>query len=156
MRRQNQLITRTARASSTFFIITFDMEKETLLPTRDDRPLQLTHIDKDIVHPRHHRSRCRRLFAIAFTAVAFLYLCFSIARPFLHTKPLVNRIQPTPLVLDQPAETTKSLIPLEAHIMSKCPDAKVKFFFPAMISSCQLIVLGMFEGVGAPNHATNK
>jgi hypothetical protein len=131
-----------------------NMEKDTLHPAQDERPSQIVEIDRDIVILMHRRPRRLRSFAIAFTAVAFLYLCFSISRPFLF-HPGISHFEPQPAVWNQPAETSNSLVPLEAHIMSKCPDAKVTFHVPALCPPCQLIVSDMPEGDGAPNHATS-
>jgi len=108
------------------------MEKETLRPAQDEKSSQNVAVDIDIVILKHHRSRHQRYLAIAFTVVAFLYLCFSISRPFLF-HPRISHFEPVPSTWDQPAEAAKSPVPLEAHIMSKCPDAKVKIPFPASI-----------------------
>jgi hypothetical protein len=109
-----------------------NMEKEALHQTQDGRLPRNAQIDKDIVILIHHRSRRQRFFAIAFTAVAFLYLCFSISRPFLfhHRSP---DFEPQAVLLDQPVEVSNTLVPLEAHIMSKCPDAKVNALLSAFI-----------------------
>lgn len=109
-----------------------NMEKDTLHPAQDERPSQNVGIDRDIFILIHRRPRRLRSFAIAFTAVAFLYLCFSISRPFLF-HPRISHFEPQPAVWDQPAETSNSLVPLEAHIMSKCPDAKVTFHAPPCV-----------------------
>lgn len=138
------------------FITTFNMEKENLLPTHNDKSSQAMETDQDIIILMQSHARRQLSLAIAFTVVAFLYLCFSISRLFVHeTDVMIQYEAPTALVLDESAYSSKSLVPLEAHIMSKCPDAKVRHF-PTLIPACQLIPVGMFEGVGAPNDATSE
>lgn len=61
----------------------------------------------------------QRRFAVAFAAVTLFLLVFSISKPSLFTRGLYT---PSQSVY---GTTTKSLVPLEAHIMSKCPDARV-------------------------------
>ena len=71
-------------------------------------------------------SRRHRPLAIAFASVAFCYLVWTSlfrSHMFPHICSTHSEIlDGPPLVLDD-----KPLVPLEAHIMSKCPDAQVGF-----------------------------
>ena len=56
---------------------------------------------------------------ISLAIVAFLFLLWSFASPFIIPS-TETKILPAP-------QYTQALVPLEAHIMSKCPDARVGY-----------------------------
>ena len=65
-----------------------------------------------------------RVLPVAFTAVAVLYLLFSLRNPFIyyyHNSSFGSAQTPS----SHPAQSAKGLVPLEAHIMSKCKDTQV-------------------------------
>lgn len=130
------------------------MGKEGFHQVQDKRLSPQAEIDGDVVILVRHGSRRQRSFAIAFTAVAFLYLCFSISRPLLshHTSP---HFDPQTAGWGQPVKAVNTPVPLEAHIISKCPDTKVWSLFSRLNLQCSRVVLGMSEGAGPPNHATS-
>lgn len=72
-----------------------------------------------------------RLFAIAFAAVGSCYLLWtSVSSPLLFRHNCHEQSTGSVRVLDpvaaiRPDAIEKKLVPLEAHIMSKCPDARV-------------------------------
>lgn len=104
---------------------------------------------RDIKHPemRSEKSedmlinrpsyRRRRPFAIAFASVALCYIIWttiSSSGPGLFRHNCHDAVMRGVRVMDSvPAEgkvvddDDKKLVPLEAHIMSKCPDARVRF-----------------------------
>jgi hypothetical protein len=111
------------------------MEKENLLPTQNEKAPRAMQTDEDIIILIESRWRRQRSLAIAFTVVAFLYLCVSIIRPLLvyRSAPKIHKA-PMPTGWDEAVYTLKTPVPLEAHIMSKCPDAKVGVSFPVVNS----------------------
>ena len=104
------------------------MEKDQLLPKQNEAPPSGVSNGPDLVALTNSRSRDRKSFVHAFTAVAFLYICFSISKPFLFS-PRIWRPEQLTVLANTPVGASDSLVPLEAHIMSKCPDAKVSFCF---------------------------
>lgn len=76
------------------------------------------------------RNRVRRWVA-GFTVVAFFYFLWSLGNPS-PTSPFYGRTEPCDHTLEDTAVVgeekvaEKPLVPLEAHIMSKCPDAQVR------------------------------
>lgn len=107
------------------------MEKN-ILPTTESKMRPNIMINKDIVILTHRQRPARiKVLAIGFTTVAFLYLCFNIAKPFLFNARGLYAEQ-LPSLWDPPVKTSETLVPLEAHIMSKCPDAKVRFRTPPL------------------------
>lgn len=130
------------------------MEKNILPKTESDIRHNVM-LDRDIVVLIHRRRLARiKALAIAFTAVASLYLCFNIARPFLFNA-RTHYIERVPSLWESPVDTSKTLVPLEAHIMSKCPDAKVRIRTPPCTDRQQLILIDMSERAGAPYDATS-
>lgn len=84
-------------------------------------------------------SRRNRVIAVAFAVGLTLFLLFSV-RPFASSPPPSRGGSPLPVqdALDRPTApapapgldkvaASRELVPLEAHIMSKCPDARVCF-----------------------------
>lgn len=82
-------------------------------------------------------SRRNRVIAVAFAIGLTLFLLFSV-RPFASSPPPSRGGSPLPVqdALDRPSApapgldkvaASRELVPLEAHIMSKCPDARVYY-----------------------------
>lgn len=76
-------------------------------------------------------SRRNRVIAVAFAIGLCLFLLFSV-HPFSTSLQRGGSPVPVQDALDRPStsgsdgvQITKQLVPLEAHIMSKCPDARV-------------------------------
>jgi hypothetical protein len=116
------------RQNSLSFLLPFPatatMEKGTL-PTMENEVSSPARKQMAMVQER--RVPRNRAFAIGFTVVAFLYFCLSVSRPFLFPR----MVLPHNASLRKPCvESSKTLVPLEAHIMSKCPDAKVRWIQP--------------------------
>lgn len=63
--------------------------------------------------------RNRPLLALLLVAIG-LYTCFQF--------PSVAQLATTPLRSGEAAQGVRAKVPLEAHIMSKCPDARVRAF----------------------------
>ena len=84
-------------------------------------------------------ARRNRPLAIGFAVVAFLYFAWSMFPRFSFQNCMNHGAQ-----LDswQNMQSDKPLVPLEAHIMSKCPDAQVGYRFPLgrEILTCYRIV----------------
>jgi hypothetical protein len=71
----------------------------------------------------HHPSRPRsRRLLTGFMLVAFCYLFWSAASRFNVFHHLCGQHGVAPVSIK---DAERALVPLEAHIMSKCPDAKV-------------------------------
>lgn len=98
-------------------------------------PSMLPTVASDIKHPVmdderdetmfvRSPGRRNRPFAIAFGVVALCYLLWSAAFRS-HTFHLPCHGQNSKLNTPVQSSAVNSLVPLEAHIMSKCPDAKV-------------------------------
>jgi hypothetical protein len=67
-------------------------------------------------------ARRNRPLAIGFAAIAFCYFVWSMLPRFSFRNCMNHGVR-----LDswQSVQSDKALVPLEAHIMSKCPDAQV-------------------------------
>jgi hypothetical protein len=129
------------------------MEKN-ILPTTESKIRSNVVIDRDIVILIHRRPARIKILAIGFTVVAFLYLCFNISRPLLFNARTFYTEQ-SPSLWEPLVETSNTLVPLEAHIMSKCPDAKVRSGTPPCADPQRLILVDMSERVGTPYDATS-
>lgn len=93
-------------------------------------PLDLKHHvpDNETGAPTSRPTSRRRPFALAFAAVALCYFVFTaVTRPelFRHCGGLSRELSISPAEVWVQTEDERPLVPLEAHIMSKCPDAQV-------------------------------
>ncbi len=102
------------------------------LPTTYPRDLKHPEMlnEKDEAMFHHRTNRRNRPFAVAFAAVALCYVLWTaVSRPhlfqhFCHGQASGSK---SPMSLLPQAQDDRPLVPLEAHIMSKCPDARVGF-----------------------------
>lgn len=100
------------------------MNQNTLPITRDDITVMAN--EKEIpVLMRPAKRSTSRVLPIAFTAVAVLYLLFSLRNPFIYYYKN-SSAAPSAASSSVPTEHAKALVPLEAHIMSKCSDTQVR------------------------------
>jgi hypothetical protein len=89
-----------------------NMKSETLSTFADERVLE----ERDMVKRSHLRRR-----VIVGLFVLLCYLFYAGAPQMLQRMPCHSN---TPRDLAQAPLAVKQLVPLEAHIMSKCPDAR--------------------------------
>ena len=82
--------------------------------------------NKSICHPITSRNRLKRQFAVLLSLVFLLWLSLNyLSYQRCEISPEAGRTPWVHSVSDPKSPTNKSvLVPLEAHIMSKCPDAK--------------------------------
>jgi hypothetical protein len=100
--------------------------KPTMLPLISDIKYPVEENEEDETMFIRSSGRRSRPLAISFGVVALCYLLWStVFRSYAFHLPCQN----SEINLDAPGQTLqeKPLIPFEAHIMSKCPDAKVSF-----------------------------
>jgi len=75
--------------------------------------------------PSQRRGRSRRSIVTYATAVLLIFLIITYGSPLISPAYFQSHAARRPsLHSDPPASNQTSLVPLEAHIMSKCPDAK--------------------------------
>jgi hypothetical protein len=99
------------------------MKPQTLPTAMND--LKLSSMDSEkgeamLVRPCHPRNRP---LVTAFGVVALCYLVWSATFRYNVFHHICGNHKATPVMNNQ----ERALVPLEAHIMSKCPDAKVRF-----------------------------
>jgi hypothetical protein len=115
-----------APAQAATQLIVHDAMKDYLPTSRDDVPASpLTMMDDKgtIVPVRQAKGSQRLARPIAFAAIVFLYLLIILRKPLMYFYNSTDFAHfRSPLVPIVPANT---LVPLEAHIMSKCPDTRV-------------------------------
>lgn len=84
-------------------------------------------------------------------AVVALFILFTVAfyswRSWTLSSPLSLQLQPSPPIPESSPVDQKALVPLEAHIISKCPDTRVS---PPVMSAkrkgtCEAVVLIYFS-----------
>ncbi|PBP23568.1 gamma interferon inducible lysosomal thiol reductase [Diplocarpon rosae] len=95
------------------------------LPTTQFRDVKHSEmlVDKDDAMLHHRTNRRNRPLAIAFAIVGFCYLLWtSVSRPQLFRHLCHGQASQSDLPSTQ-LQNGNALVPLEAHIMSKCPDA---------------------------------
>ena len=78
--------------------------------------------------PIRSRSSRRGIYATLLLVAAGLYFFYSDIQTFLSGAAAPSRLFPKPAtdLQGSAAHSTSPLVPLEAHIMSKCPDARVR------------------------------
>jgi hypothetical protein len=115
-------IIRTSTQPSTAPLYGFINIKSQILPTAmNDRKHSTMDSEKGDAMPiRPCRPRNRPLVT-GFVVVALCYLLWSATSRYNVFHHICGTHTVTPVVVDQ----ERALVPLEAHIMSKCPDAKV-------------------------------
>lgn len=100
------------------------MKQDTTLPSVRDNIAVMGNEKGTTILMRPAKRNASRILPVTFTAVAVLYLLFSLRNPFIfyYNKSSVgfssHFSSPSP-------EITTALVPLEAHIMSKSEDTKV-------------------------------
>ena len=99
------------------------MKPQTLPTAMNDRKLSSMDSEKGeamLVRPCRPRNRP---LVTAFGVVALCYLVWSATFRYNVFHHICGNHKVTPVMNSQ----ERALVPLEAHIMSKCPDAKVRF-----------------------------
>lgn len=100
------------------------MKQDTTLPSVRDNIAVMGNEKGTTILMRPAKRNASRILPVTFTAVAVLYLLFSLRNPFLY---YYNKssIESSSNSASLSTGSTAALVPLEAHIMSKGLDTKV-------------------------------